>query len=322
MEYRQLGRHGLSVSSIGLGTRTWGLDTDPHEAAEVLDAFLQAGGSLLQVETDPRHPEPVAVVGELLSGAFSRDAVTLAVRSGHFPAERPADKAAQTTALGRGPLLDALDRSLRALHTDHVDLWTVTGPLAAVPLEETIGALEFAVRSGRARYVGIGNVGWWNGGAAVTMATHGGFALSAWETPVSLLNTTTLTAEASELRQAGLGILAAAPLAGGVLTGKYRHTTPPDSRATSPRFRAEIEHYLQRKQSGTRSVVEGLVRAAEGLDRSAGQVALAWCRSVSGVSSAVIGPRTVRQTTHLLEAADWRLPPALNDVLTEVALGR
>lgn len=315
MEFRQLGKHGLSVSSLGLGTRTWGLDTDPHEAAEILQAFLQAGGDFVQIETDPGHPEPLDVLGQLLKSGAPRHQMKICLRSGFFPVDR------RGPALpGRGPLLDALDNALRALGTDHVDVWIASGPLRTVALEETLSALQIALQSGRARYVGVGNLCWWNGGAAFATARSNGWDLSAWESQVSLLRPSILSNSAEELRGSGLGIIAAAPLAGGVLTGKYRHSTPPDSRATSPRFRKEIDGYLQ---TGTSvGVIEAVVKAAEGMERSAAQVALSWVRAVPGVATAVIGPRTLRQTSHLLETVDWRLPAALYEVLTEVATRR
>ena len=294
MEQRLLGEHGLILSSLGLGTRTWGLDTDPHEAAEMLTVYRDTGGSVLEVEDDPRFPEPAQTVGELTRPGE----LQLILRStGRLPA--------------RGSLLDSLDRTLTHLGADHVDLWIPMGPRREAPLAELVEAAEVAWRSGRARYVGLGGLSWWDGGAATTMGPF----FSAWAGRLSILEPA--LSQARAVRDAGLGLIAGAPLAGGMLTGKYRHSTPPDARATSPRFKAELAPY---EEAGPRAVIEATCRAAEGLERSPAQVALAWARDEAGVTSAIIGPRGVRQLEHLLQIDGWRLPRALRDVLTEVAL--
>ena len=305
MEQRLLGDHGLQLSALGLGTRTWGLDTDPHEAKEILSLYAQAGGTTIEVVDDPFFREPLATTGALLSEMGTKD-WRLLLRSGALaPGVLPS----------RSVLLDSLDFSLKELGREHVDLWLLHGPRGGVPLEEILSAGETAWHSGRARYVGIGNVGWWDAGSAVALAQAGGWTISAWAEPVSLLEARLLSPQAAPLLQSGLGIIAGMPLAGGMLTGKYRHSTPPDSRATSPRFKTELSAY---SEPGPRSVVEATCRAAEGLDRSPAQVALTWARDEPGVTSAIVGPRNLRQAEHLLEIDGWHLPTALRDVLAEV----
>lgn len=300
MQLRQLGEHGLMVSALGLGTRAWGQDIDQHEAKDILTTYLDAGGTFVQVDDDTVD-HSATVLGEALPSS-QRDAVTIAVRTGGGP-------------VGRGRLLDSLDFNLRELKTDRADLWIVAGPRGSTPLAEILSALEVAYRSGRARYVGVSNLSWWDGGAAVATAQQQGWGLQAWGAPVSLLHAELLQPEAAQLRASGLGVIAGSPLAGGVLTGKYRRATPADSRAASPRFRQEIETNL----ANSRGVTEALVRAGEGLDMTPGQVALLWCLGVPTVTTAVVGPRTKRQLELLVDASGQALPQALMDVLTELA---
>ena len=334
MKQRRLGAAGLEVSTLGLSTRTWGLDTDARDAAEMLATFLSAGGTLVDLVDDPSYPEPGEVLGELLEAGLPRGDVQLLVRSGGLPGSLPdqahpgADSpaASRKGAGGHGSsrlqpdrrnLLSSLETTLARLGTDYVDIWMIGGPLGDVPLSEVLSAVDWAYASGRARYVGLSDFSWWSGGRLTGSAASRHSEISAWGAEFSLLRPGLLNSAATALARDGLGIIAGAPLAGGVLTGKYRHTTPPDSRATSPRFKGEIAARNIPAQVG---VVDAAVRAAEGLDRSAAQVALAWVLGSPGISSAVVGPRSVRQLEHLLETADWQLPAPLQNVLTDVAL--
>ena len=134
------------------------------------------------------------------------------------------------------------------------------------------------------------------------------------EVPFSLANASAAQTIA-ELLGRGVGVIAASALAGGALTGKYRHTTPADSRAASPHLRHMVEPYLE---GHPRTVIEAAARAAAGLERSTGDVALAWVRDFPGVSSALVGPRTLRQLDTLLDYSE-PLPAPIRQVLTEVA---
>jgi aryl-alcohol dehydrogenase-like predicted oxidoreductase len=313
MRIRQCGASGLRVSDIGLGTLTWGRDTDAQEAQDMLSAFVSAGGTL--VEIAPTHGEGLAVdvLGDLLP-VVGRHRLVLAWRGG---ARLGADGRWIPSA-ARGDMLDVLDDALERLGTDHVDVW-IAGPDSDIPLEETLDALDVARRTGRARYVGLSHRGTWETSAAVARgALPGGGTppISVIEEEYSLLSR---RAEDDLLRAAarcGLGVLAHSPLAGGVLTGKYRHVTPPDSRAASPHLRHLVEPHLGAPASG---VVEAVARAAEGLERTPLDIALAWVRDAPGVSSAVVGPRTARQMDQVLACGEAPLPAQIRQVLDEVS---
>lgn len=310
MELKRCGHSGLYVSALGLGTLTWGRDTDGPEAHDMLKTFVDAGGNL--VECSPAHGDGIAV--DVLSDALStvgRHRVALAWRG----AVRRAGEGAWVSAAGRGDLLRSLDDALARLDTDYVDMWLVE-PRPEVPLEETLEAVTLAYRSGRARYVGLSRASEWELAEAVTRGVLGASApISVVEVAFSLANTSAAQTVA-ELSNRGVGVIAASALAGGALTGKYRHTTPADSRAASPHLRHMVEPYLEGQ---ARTVIEAASRAGAGLERSTGDVALAWVRDFPGVSAALVGPRTCRQLETLLDFSD-PLPEPIRQVLTEVAV--
>ncbi len=163
MELRSLGRSGLKVSRLGLGTMTWGRDTDEHEAADQMSAFLDAGGTLVDTAAGYGDGESERVIGGLLASKVDREEVVLATKAG--VSRRTGERVVDTS---RRALLDALDGSLQRLGTDHVDLWQVHAWSADTPLDETLGAVDAAVSSGRTRYAGISNYTGWQTGRAVT----------------------------------------------------------------------------------------------------------------------------------------------------------
>ena len=154
MEHRRLGRTGLRVSSVGLGTMTWGRDTDALEAREQLDVFLDAGGTLVDTAASYAEGASEQVIGSLLAEHVAREDLVLVSKAGVRTWRTERGSVADAS---RGTLLDTLDASLARLGTDHLDLWLVQVPDPTTPLEETASALAQAVASGRTRYVGLSN---------------------------------------------------------------------------------------------------------------------------------------------------------------------
>ena len=163
MHQRYVGATGLQVSEIGLGTLTWGRDTDEHEAKALLSAFLDAGGTLLDTSASYGDGDSERVLGGLLGSSIARSEVVLATKAGigRVGGQRRID-------VSRGALLRTLDASLARLGTDHVDLWQVHVWSDEVPLEETLTALDLAISSGRASYVGVSNYTGWQAAQAAT----------------------------------------------------------------------------------------------------------------------------------------------------------
>lgn len=310
MQQRYVGASGLRVSSLALGTMTWGRDTDEHEAREQLAAFLQAGGTL--VDTADGYGDGMAeeLIGSLLPGLASRGDVVLCTKAG-------LGSPAGAVDTSRRALLAALDTSLARLGTDYVDLWLVHAWSDDVPLDETLSALEWAVSTGRARYVGVCNYGGWQSARAATLAeVRGTTPLVAHQVEYSLLARQAESEVVGAAQALGLGLLAWSPLGRGVLTGKYRHGTPADSRAASPHLAAFVEHHLDDR---SRRIVDAVVTAADGLGCSPAEIALAWVRDRPGVVAPVVGARTAAQLRGTLTSDEVHLPPEIRDALDEVS---
>ncbi|WP_330275823.1 aldo/keto reductase [Lentzea sp. NBC_00516] len=309
MEQRYLGRSGLRVSRTALGTMTWGRDTDADEAATQLMAFADAGGTLVDTADVYSEGEAERLLGTLLDEVVPRDELVLATKAVARRTEGPFGGGAS-----RGALLSALDGSLRRIGVDHIDLWQLHAWDAGVPIEESLSALDHAISSGKVRYAGISNYsGWQLATAALTPTT---FPLISTQVEYSLLERGIEREVAPAARHHGLGLLPWAPLGRGVLTGKYRNGTPPDSRGASAHFAGYVEQHRNERAA---RIVQAVSTAAEGLGTSALCVALAWVRDRPGVISPVVGARDTNQLIASLEAEQLTLPPAIRAALDDVS---
>ena len=237
MQQRPLGRSGLAVSRLALGTMTWGRDTDADDAAAQLKTFCDAGGNLVDTADVYADGESEAVVGSLLDRLVPRAEVLIATKAGLRPG------IARRRDGSRWHMLQALDMSLERLGTEYVDLWQVHGYDHATPLEETLAALDHAVTSGRARYVGLSNFSGWQTAHAATwqLAWPGRIPLASSQVEYSLLERGIEREVEPACSALGLGLLPWSPLGRGVLTGKYRTGLPADSRAASPHLEAFVD---------------------------------------------------------------------------------
>lgn len=319
MQQRYLGRTGLKVSRLGLGTLTWGRDTDEHEARDQLVAFTEAGGTLVDTAAGYGDGASEELLGSLIGEVVARDDLVLATKAGISR-----HRGLRETNASRGSLVSTLDASLKRLGVDHVDLWQVHTWVEDVPLEETLSALDYAVATGRAAYVGVSNYSGWQSAQAATWqrSAAGRSPLASNQVEYSLVNRRVEAEVLPAAAALGLGILPWSPLGRGVLTGKYRHGTPADSRAASPHFASFVGSYLTERTS---RVVEAVARAAEGLDWSPLEVALAWVRDRPGVTAPIVGARTAAQLRGSLTIEDVELPPeivaALDDVSSDTVPG-
>ena len=313
MQQRSLGATGLRVSRLGLGTMTWGRDTDEHEARDQLVSFVEAGGTLVDTAAAYADGHSEELLGSLIGDVVDRDDVVLATKAG-----LGLRKGKLRVDTSRGRLLSTLDASLGRLGVDHVDLWQVHTWHDGVPLEETLSALDLAVSSGRASYVGISNYAGWQTAQAATWqrAVPGRTVLASTQVEYSLLNRGIEHEVLPAAEATGLGVLAWSPLGRGVLTGKYRTGTPADSRDATSQFSSFVGAYLEERSAG---VVEAVARAAEGLDLSPLQVALAWVRDRPGVTAPIVGARTAAQLASALETEDVELPGEITAALDDVS---
>jgi len=313
MEQRTVGRSGLKVSRLGLGTMTWGRDTDEDDAAAQLTAFRDAGGTLVDTAATYVDGESESMLGRLLRDVVPREEVVLATKAAI--SRRTGEVVVDAS---RRALLDTLDASLSRLGVAHVDLWQLHTWDDGTPLEETLSALDAAQASGRTRYVGISNYsGWQTARAATWQAAWPGRArLVSTQVEYSLLERGVEREVVPAALDAGLGLLPWSPLGRGVLTGKYRDGRPADSRAASPTYERFVGRYLDERAAG---IVEAVATAAEGLGTSPLAVALAWVRDRPGVAAPIVGARTVGQLIGSLQAEALELPPSISSALDDVS---
>jgi aryl-alcohol dehydrogenase-like predicted oxidoreductase len=315
MEYRTLGRSGCSVSSLALGTMTFGAETPEDDAFAQLDRYVEVGGNLLDVADVYAGGESERIVGRWLAarGPEMRDRVVLATK-GRFPmGTGPND-----VGLSRQHLSRALDASLRRLGVETIDLYQTHAWDPITPLEETLRFLDDAVRAGKVAYVGLSNFTAWQLQRAVDLTEFRG-----WAPPVTLQPQYNLLAREIEwevvpaCRASGLGLLPWSPLGGGWLTGKYRR----DERPTGATRLGEdpdrgVEAYDRRgAQQRTWDVVEAVEAIATSRGVSMAQVALAWLLARPAVSSVILGARTCVQLEDNLGAAGLRLSTEETDRL-------
>jgi aryl-alcohol dehydrogenase-like predicted oxidoreductase len=295
---------------------TWGRDTDEHEAANQLRTYLDAGGTFLDTAAVYGDGDAERVIGGFLGTLVSRAEVTIASKAGisFKTGERVINNS-------RASLLADLDASLERLGVDHLDLWQVHQWDPNTPLEEVLSALDFAVASGRVRYVGVSNFASWQLARAATIQNpfFGKVALSSIQSEYSLLNRTVEGEVLPACAEVGTGFIAWSPLGRGVLTGKYRMGTPSDSRGASPHFSAFISPYLDNR---SRAIVDAVCVAAEGLGYSPTEVALGWVRDQPGVASAIVGARTGAQLRGALSVEEIEIPNQVREALDEISTVR
>ena len=313
MEMRRAGNSGLSLSRLGLGTMTWGRDTDTHEAADQCRAFIEAGGNFIDTSSTYGDGDSERVIGGLIGTLVKREDVAIATKAGvSFP------DGVRTINNSRQSLIAELDRSLSRLETDYVDIWQIHSWDPHNPLEDTLSALDYAYSSGKARYVGISNFSGWQSARAITIQeTNSAKApIVTHQVEYSLLNREIENEVLPCADETGIGILAWAPLGRGVLTGKYRKGIPSDSRAAAPHFVKHVEPYLREKPQ---RIVEAVAVAAEGLGFSPLEIALAWVRDTPGITSAIVGARTGAQLRGILTSEEITLPDIVREALNEIS---
>jgi len=313
MEMRRAGNSGLTLSRLGLGTMTWGRDTDTHEAADQCRAFIEAGGNFFDTSPTFGDGDSERVIGGLIGTLFQREDVVIATKAG---VTHPGG--VRTVNNSRQSLIAELDKSLSRLETSYVDLWQVQVWDEHTPLEDTLSALDYAYTSGKARYVGISNFSGWQSARAITIqeSNSAKAPIVTNQIEFSLLNRSGEDEVIPCAEATNTGLLAWAPLGRGVLTGKYRSGIPSDSRAAAPHFLKHVEPYLQERSA---RIVDAVAVAAEGLGFSPLEVALAWVRDTPGITSAIVGARTGAQLRGILKSEEVSLPEIVREVLDEIS---
>ncbi|WP_199035075.1 aldo/keto reductase [Glycomyces salinus] len=314
MERRPLGRSGIEVSSIGLGTMTWTTDeAGLEDAAAQLQTFVESGGTLVDTADVFGQGASEAAIGQLIGKVVARSEIHIATKAGVRT-----DGSDRKRDTSRGWLMRCLEHSLRRLGTDYIDLWLLHVYDPDTPIEETMGTLDAAVASGKVRYAGVSNHTGWQTARAMAwqQAWPGRTPIVASEVEYSLLQRGIEREVLPACLAMELGVLAWSPLGRGVLTGKYRYGRPSESRAASAQWARFAATYLDERSAG---IVEAVATAADGLGVSPLEVALAWVRDQPGVASAIVGARNATQLRASLAAEQLFLPPEIRLALDDVS---
>jgi len=318
VKYRRLGSSGLKVSELSMGTMSFGGkgrfalvgETGVAEARRQVDQVIDAGVNLIDTADVYSEGESERIVGEVLSGR--RDSVLIATKARFAMGDGPNDEGSS-----RHHIIRAAEASLRRLQTDYIDLYQIHEWDGQTRLEETLGALDHLVSSGKVRYVGISNYSAWHLMKAIGIADKHGFAPIVSEQIHYSLQARDAEYELIPAAvDQGVGILVWSPLGGGLLSGKIRRGVEPPE---GSRVLSEWNEPPVPDQDKLYDIVDVLVEVADAHGVSAAQVALAWVLSNAAVSTVIVGARTAEQLADNLAAADLELTADELDRLERVS---
>jgi aryl-alcohol dehydrogenase-like predicted oxidoreductase len=315
MEYRSLGRTGVQVSELCLGCMNFGGRTEPEDSYAIIDRALDAGINFLDTANVYSRGRSEEVVGEALKRNGQRDQIVLATKV-HG---RMADDDPNAWGNSRRHIIEQCEASLRRLQTDYIDLYQIHRPLSNLPIDETLRALDDLIRAGKVRYVGTSTFAAWQVMESLWVAKELGLNRFICEQPPYNLLDRRIERELLPMaRTYGIATIPWSPLAGGLLTGKYRRdeAPPEDARYAD----VEGKPWMERRLTpGVYDVVEALDPLAEEKGCSMAQLALAWVLRQPGVTSPIIGPRTMSQLEDNLGAVEVAITDEDREALDAVS---
>jgi aryl-alcohol dehydrogenase-like predicted oxidoreductase len=315
MQYKFLGKSGLKVSEIAFGVQTFGWCADEKTAYAILDRFIEAGGNLLDTADSYNGGDAEQILGAWLQSRKNRDALVLNTKVFFSIGNGPND-----TGLTRKHIYTAIDKSLRRLNTEYIDVYQLHCFDESTPLEETLSALDDLVHAGKVRYIGASNFTASQLQKALMLSRS-----NRWNAFVSLQPEYSLLVRSLEwellpfCRQEGLGVLPWSPLAGGWLTGKYRRNQPPPPDSRVGRKDRWDDQPEQRESELTWRVIETLIAIGQARGKTSAQVALNWLLQQPGVTSPIIGARTLEQLEENLGSTGWALNAEELDTLNSAS---
>jgi aryl-alcohol dehydrogenase-like predicted oxidoreductase len=320
-EYVTLGRSGLRVSPLTLGTMTfgteWGWGAEEKISRAIFDRYLEAGGNLIDTADVYTNGKSEQMVGKFVAERGLRDSVAIATKF-TFNAQPGNPNAGGN---GRKNLYRALEGSLRRLQTDYIDLYWLHAWDTVTPVEEVISTLNDLVRQGKIRYYGFSDIPAWYLSRAQTLAEKEGKERPiALQLEYSLVERNIEREHVPASQELGIGICPWSPLAGGFLTGKYSRegaTAGDDGRLEKVKGSGNpaFEKFSQRNWK----ILDAVVEVAKQINRTPAQVALNWVATQPGVTSSIIGASKVFQLEHNLAAIEFSIPPDLRKRLDDVS---
>lgn len=317
MEYRYMGRTGLKVSELCLGTMTFGRETDEDTSRQMLDRFVETGGNFLDTANVYNAGVSEEIIGRWMAGQ-SRDDLVIASKARFSMGDGPNE-----VGLSRKHLIAAAEASLRRLDTDYIDLYQVHCWDPGTPLEETLRTLDGLVKSGKVRYIGVSNYTGWQLQKAVDLSRQ--LALEPYTCLQPLYNLLDRSTEWELIpicQNEGLGIIPWSPLRGGWLTGKYQRgmaAPPSDTRVAAAEKEGWSESWSAYNNERTWRILDELIQVAQETGKPAAQVALRWLLQRPGVTAPIIGARTMAHLESNLGATGWTLAEEQMDRLTKAS---
>jgi 1-deoxyxylulose-5-phosphate synthase len=299
MDYRLLGRTGVRVSPLCLGTMNFGGVTNEEDSIRIIHAALDAGINFVDTANTYNNGLSEVAVGKALRDR--RDQVVLATKVHFKMGDGPNDE-----GNSRLHILKACDDSLRRLQTDHIDLYQIHRPNLEIPVDETLGALTDLVRAGKVRYIGCSTHPAWLVMEALAVSERLHLARYVSEQPPYNLLDRRIENELIPLAlRYQLAIMPWAPLAQGVLAGRYRLDQPYAADSRAVRLPGSI--YAERVTPRGVDAGARFAEAARQAGKAPGQLALAWCKDQPGITAPIVGPRTLEQLQELLPVLDLSL---------------
>ena len=299
MDYRLLGRTGVRVSPLCLGTMNFGGVTNEADSIAIIHAALDAGINFVDTANTYNGGQSEVVVGKALRDR--RDKVVLATKVHFKMGDGPNDE-----GNSRLHILKACDDSLRRLQTDYIDLYQIHRPNMEIPVDETLGALTDLVRAGKVRYIGCSTHPAWLVMEALAVSERLHLARYVSEQPPYNLLDRRIENELIPLAlRYQLAIMPWAPLAQGVLAGRYPANQPFAADSRAERLKGSI--YAERVTSRGVEAGAKFVEIADRVGKTPGQLALTWCKDQPGITSPIVGPRTIEQLRELLPVLEMQL---------------
>lgn len=319
-EYVLLGRSGLRVSRLCLGTMTfgtdWGWGNSEDAARQIFDRYLDSGGNFIDTADRYTNGSSETLIGKFLKARGDRERVVVATKYSFGREQGNANSGGN----GRKNLHNALDNSLRRLQTDYIDLYWLHTWDGTTPVDEVMSALDDVVRSGKVRYIGFSNVPGWYLGRAQTLAELRGWTrLIALQFEYSLVERSLEPEFLPAMREFGLGLTPWSPMGGGILTGKYKRTEK--GVAGDGRGAAVAEHPVLGRHFREKNfrIADEVVSVAKELGRTPAQVALNWVANRPSVDSPIIGATKLNQLDDNLAALDFEIPAELLERLDKIS---
>ena len=310
MEYRRMGRTGLKVSELCLGTMTFGHSTDESEARKIVDLAFDAGINFFDTADSYGNGDSEVLTGKALKGR-RRDAV---VASKFF---NPMGPGPNDSGMSRVRIFNAVEDSLKRLQMDHIDLYYIHHVDTQTPLEEMLRALDDLVHQGKVRYTACSNYQAWRLCEALWISASKNLARFVCYQPQYSLVVRDIEQELMPLcRHKGLGVVVWSPLAGGFLSGKYRPGARALEGTRSQEAWAYPEPYFAANADETLAV---LLKVAADLGRTPAQVAIRWVLEQPGISAAIVGARSAAHLRNNLEASSLRLQGEALERLNEIS---